>query len=157
MTTPFDDADRLRTIADYQFGAGAGAALFPADGDPTVRRSASGRPRQILAPDGDRLVTLGADGRCTLGLAGGRRLARAFDPPRQRVVVGAESVPYVREGRNAFAKFVTDADPELRPGDETLVVHDDALLGVGRVELPAAAMADFERGEAVMLRVGAAD
>jgi uncharacterized protein with predicted RNA binding PUA domain len=151
----FPEAARLRTIADYQFGAGAGQALFPADSDPEVRRSSSGRPRQILAAGGDRLVTLNADGRCTLGLAGGRRLDDAFASPRNRVLVGDESVPYIREGRNAFAKFVTDADPAIRPADEVLVVHDDALLGVGRAELPAAAMADFDSGMAVTVRLGA--
>ena len=42
-----DDGDlsRLRTTADYQFGAGVGAALFPEDENLQVRRSSSGRPR----------------------------------------------------------------------------------------------------------------
>ncbi|MFQ3320756.1 MAG: hypothetical protein ACI8UR_001815, partial [Natronomonas sp.] len=35
----------LETIADYQFGTGAGAALF--DGDIDVQRTSSGRPQQI--------------------------------------------------------------------------------------------------------------
>ena len=35
----------LETVADYQFGAGAGAALF--EGSVSVRRTSSGRPQQI--------------------------------------------------------------------------------------------------------------
>jgi uncharacterized protein with predicted RNA binding PUA domain len=70
------------------------------------------------------------------------------------VVVGEESVPFVREAKNAFAKFVTEADRDLRPGDEAAVTHDGELLGVGRVELPAAGMADFDRGMAVKIRNG---
>ncbi len=146
----------LRTVADYQFGAGAGAALFPPDADAelTLHRSTGGRPRQVVAPEG-RIVSYGTDGRFTLGLEGGRRLRSAFDPPAVRVVVGSESEPFVREGRNAFAKFVREVDPAVRPGDEVAVVlDDDTLLGVGRAELSADAMGDFEAGAAVYVREG---
>lgn len=145
--------DGLATIADYQFGAGAGAALFGTE-DLEVRTSKSGRPTQILAPDG-RLVTLGGDGRFTLGYAGGRRLAGVLAPPAYRVTVGDESEPFVRDGANAFAKFVLDVDPAVRPLDEVLVTDEnDTLLGVGRAELSASAMAAFDRGVAVSVREG---
>jgi len=147
----------LRTIADYQFGANAGAALFPPDDEIEIRRSSSGRPRQLVA-DGHRLVSYGVDGRFTLGIAGGRRLAAAFETPRCRVVVGDDSEPFVRDGKNAFAKFVSEVDPEIRPGDELLVVHERGdLLAVGRAELSANAMADFETGMAVKVREGVDD
>lgn len=140
----------LRRVADYQWGPGVGAALF--DGDVDVTHTSSGRPRQVRAPAG-RLVTYATDGRFTLGVAGGRRLQAALDHPAYRVVVGSESEPYVREGRNAFAKFVGEADPAVRPGDEVLVVHERGdLLAVGRAELPGEAMLDFETGMAVKVR-----
>ncbi|MFC7027510.1 PUA domain-containing protein [Halomicroarcula sp. GCM10025324] len=145
----------LRRAADYQFGRGAGATLFPAPDAIEVTHTSSGRPRQVLA-DGGRLATYGTDGRYTLGFVGGRRLVEGFDAPRHRVVVGDESEPFVREGRNAFAKFVQDADSALRPGDEVLVVHADGhLLAVGRAELPGHGMRDFETGMAVKVRHGA--
>jgi uncharacterized protein with predicted RNA binding PUA domain len=147
----------LRRAADYQFGRSAGAALFPTPDAIEVTHTSSGRPRQVLADEG-RLATYGTDGRYTLGFAGGRRLHEGFDAPRHRVVVGDESEPFVREGRNAFAKFVQTADPELRPGDEALVVHADGhLLAVGRAELPGHGMRDFETGMAVKVRQGADD
>lgn len=152
---PAGDIEALRTIADYQFGQSAGQALFPSGDAITIARTRSGRPRQVKT-SGGRLVTYNTDGRFTLGLAGGRRLQQAFPAPTGRVVVGEESVPYVRGGRNAFAKFVTDVDGAIRPGDEVIVVGpDDGLLGVGRAELGAAAMRDFTRGMAVMVREGA--
>ena len=162
-TTPADgdatggrrDVRALRTVADYQFGAGAGVALFPPGDRVEIRRSTGGRPRQVLA-DGRRLVSYGTDGRFTLGLAGGRRLQAALDPPAYRVVVGDESEPFVRSGKNAFAKFVVDIDPVVRPGDEVLVVHERGeLLAVGRAELSARAMVDFDSGMAVKVREGA--
>ncbi|MFB6195602.1 MAG: PUA domain-containing protein [Haloplanus sp.] len=151
-----DELARLRTVADYQFGADAGAALFPpADADAlTVTHSTSGRPRQVRAETG-RVVSYGTDGRFTLGLEGGRRLVAALDAPRARVVVGSESEPFVREGKNVFAKFVRAVDHDVRPSDEVAVVHTDgSVLGVGRVELAADAMHDFETGMAVKVREG---
>ncbi len=146
----------LRTIADYQFGRSAGAALFPSDEAPEITRSTAGRPRQVRDDTG-RLVTLGRDGRFTLGYAGGRRLDAELDPPAYRVAVGDESIPFVRDGQNAFAKFVKTVDPAVRSVDEVLVVHHETgdLLGVGRAELPAKAMRDFDRGMAVAVREGA--
>ncbi|WP_248897161.1 PUA domain-containing protein [Haloplanus halobius] len=150
-----EDLPRLRTVADYQFGAGAGAALFPPADDLTVTRSTGGRPRQVRAAAG-RVVSYGTDGRFTLGLEGGRRLVAALDGVRARVVVGSESDPFVRDGKNVFAKFVRDVDDDVRPDDEVAVVHHEgAILGVGRAELAADAMHDFETGMAVKVREGA--
>ena len=160
----------LRTVAEYQFGTGAGRALFPSD-DVHVSRSQSGRPRQVYAVEpgdadptadadvpGDRLVSYGIDGRFTLGVAGGRRLVAALDAPANRVTVGEESDPFVRDGKNAFAKFVRDVDPAVRPGDEVAVVRgDDTVLAVGRTELSADAMRDFDTGMAVKVRDGAGE
>lgn len=143
---------QLRTIADYQFGAGAGETLFPPDADIEVHRSASGRPRQIFR-SGGRLVSLGTDGRFTLGLEGGKQLATVLDQMAYRVVVGDESEPFVRDGKNVFAKFVQAVDEVIRAGDEVLVEHrDGALIAVGRAELDAASMLDFETGMAVKVR-----
>ncbi|PSP90681.1 pseudouridine synthase [Halobacteriales archaeon QS_4_66_20] len=129
--------DELRKVADYQFGAGAGDVLLPAEEALSVTRTSSGRPRQIHAADGNRLATYGTDGRFRLGLAGGRRLQAGF----------------VRDGRNAFAKFVRRADDRIRPRDEVLVEHEDgSLLAVGRAELSGEGMVDFESGMAVHVR-----
>ena len=149
-----DELARLRTVADYQFGGGAGAALFPPGGDLTVSHSTGGRPRQIRA-DAGRVASYGIDGRFTLGIEGGRRLIAALDPPRTRVVVGSESEPFVRDGKNAFAKFVRAVDDDVRPSDEVAVVNGEGdLLGVGRAELSADAMRDFGTGMAVKMREG---
>ncbi|MFB6085467.1 MAG: PUA domain-containing protein [Halodesulfurarchaeum sp.] len=146
---------QLRTIADYQFGAGAGDALFPPNADLEVHRSASGRPRQLFH-NGGRLASLRTDGRFTLGLAGGKQLATALEPDAYRVAVGDESEPFVREGKNVFAKFVRRADDAIRAGDEVLIEHEEGhLVAVGRAELDATAMRDFETGMAVKVRESA--
>ena len=157
MTTDaFEDVARARTVADYQFGRGGGDALFPGDEAYDVKRTSSGRIEQVTV-DAGRLVTLGVDGRYTLGVEAGRRLVAALDAPASRVLVGDESEPFVRDGKNVFAKFVTDADPHIRSYDEVTVVHEDSgdVLAVGRAELPADAMLDFDAGMAVQVRDGA--
>lgn len=146
------EASLLRRAADYQFGRGGGDALFHDVDSLSVTHTRSGRPRQVSA-EGGRLVSYGNDGRFTLGVVGGYRLHAAFDAARNRVVVGDESEPFVRDGRNVFAKFVDEADDAIRPGDEVLVVHEDGrLLAVGRSELSGSGMLDFETGMAVKVR-----
>ena len=145
-----DDIEGLRTVAQYQFGTHAGSALFSNPEELSLTRTSSGRPRQIHAPDG-RIATYGTDGRFRLGVEGGRRLQRGIDG--YRVVVGDESEPYVRDGRNVFAKFVQTADERIRPRDEVLVEHENgALLAVGRAELSGHGMLDFGTGMAVFVR-----
>ncbi len=145
---------QLRTIADYQFGAGAGAALFPPDEALTIKRTSSGRPQQVHGEDG-RIVSFGVDGRFTLGIDGGYRLDATLPTPRYRVVVDDESEPFVRDEKNVFAKFVVDVGPEIRPGDEVLVTHERGeLIAVGTAQLDAAAIGDFETGMAVHVREG---
>jgi uncharacterized protein with predicted RNA binding PUA domain len=153
------ERETLRTIADYQFGSGAGLALFPAGEELAVIRTSSGRPQQVRRGGGphedgsERVVSYGIDGRFTLGIAGGERLCDAIDRPT--VEVGDESVPFVRDEKNAFAKFVRDVDEDIRPGDEVIVTYDGTVLAVGCAELSARAMCDFETGVAVSVREGA--
>ncbi len=146
------DIEDIRTIAQYQFGTDAGDALFPSDETLEITRTNSGRPRQILA-DGERIATYERDGRFRLGIEGGRRLAASLPDDSYRVVVGDETEPFVRDGRNAFAKFVTAADSTIRPRDEVLLVHNEGrLLGVGRAELSGDGMLAFDTGMAVKVR-----
>ncbi|MEY7851585.1 PUA domain-containing protein [Natrarchaeobius sp. A-rgal3] len=148
------DLSSLRTIADYQFGAGTGEALFPRAESLSIKRTTSGRPQQVHCEDG-RLVSFGVDGRFTLGLEGGYRLLEALEHPAYRVVVDDESEPFVREEKNVFSKFVLEAGEEIRPGDEVLVVHERGeLLAVGTAQLDAAAIQDFDTGMAVNVREG---
>ena len=149
-----DTIERLRAVAAYQFGPGAGQALFPPDETRqiTVQRSTSGRPRQLIAPQG-RICSYGTDGRFTLGVEGGRRLVAATATPRCRVCVTAEAEPFVRDGKNVFAKFVTAVDNRVRGGDEVAIcAGEDELIGVGTARVSAALMLDAEYGLAVKTR-----
>jgi 7-cyano-7-deazaguanine tRNA-ribosyltransferase len=145
---------RIRATADFQFGRGAADVLFAGRVSYVVSKN-TGKIRNVIA-DGEHVVSLRAeDGLFTLKAAGARRLRDAFASPRFRVVVEAEAVPFHREGKNVFAKFVREADADLRPGDEALVVSpEDELCAVARVAMNRREMLAFKRGVAAFVREG---
>lgn len=145
---------RVRATADLQFGRGAADVLLRGTVALVVSK-ATGKVRNVRV-DGEHVLSLRAeDGFFTLKAAGARRLQAAFPPPRLRVVVEPDAVPFHREGKNVFAKFVQDADPELRPGDEALVVSPgDELCAVARLAMNRREMCAFKRGVAAYVREG---
>ena len=146
------DLRKIRSVADYQFGKGAGNALF--NGEVKIIKSkATGKIRNVYC-DGKHVVSMRAsDGFFTLKKEGGRRLHSFFDFPRLRVVVDREAIPFIKEGRNIFAKFVVECDKELRPYDEVLIVsEDDELVAIGQAIMNREEMLSFDHGMAVKNR-----
>jgi uncharacterized protein with predicted RNA binding PUA domain len=144
---------RVRVIADYQFGTGAGEGLFPDECGFIL--SQTGRVRQILLK-GVRIATLRArDGRLTLSFAGAGRLKEAIPPPAYRVTIDPSVSKFIAGGKTAFAKHVLAADPRIRAGDEVLLVGGgDELLATGMALLSGAEMPSFNYGPAVKVRQG---
>ena len=71
------------------------------------------------------------------------------------MVVNSDAAPFVAKGKTAFARHVVDVDPEIRAGQEVLVVdEDDKLLATGKTMLSASEMKAFEKGTAVDVRSG---
>jgi conserved protein with predicted RNA binding PUA domain len=145
--------ERIRTIADYQFGKGAGRALFPDEA--TFLLSRTGRIRQIVLSN-KRIATVRAnDGFLILSTFGGERLKAVLPFPQKRVVLNEDAAPFVAKGKTAFCKFVVDCDPEIRAYEEVLLVDkDDRLLATGQALLAAPEMRAFKRGSAVNVRYG---
>ena len=94
-----------------------------------------------------------SDGMLTLKKEGAKKIHRLVSPPRMRVVISDDAVPFVSDGKSVFAQFVLDCDPSLRPYDECLIVDkDDALIAVGRCLLNQQEMMSFSHGIAVKNR-----
>ena len=144
--------EKARAIAAFQFGPEAAGAILDGEVEVVYSRS-TGKLRNVLV-DGEHVLSLRAqDGLYTLKLPGGRRLHGATEFPRFRVVVSEESAPFNAQGKNVFAPFVVQADPEIRPGDEVLVVdEEDELLAVGRALLAGWEMPHYRRGMAVNVK-----
>jgi 7-cyano-7-deazaguanine tRNA-ribosyltransferase len=156
----FDDASRfqhgggdelkLRALADYQLGRGAGKVLFA--GARAERSRRTSRIRRAFV-DGELVATLRAsDGMVVPTMAGASRLHR-LPYPRCRVVVADEAREFAMQGKSVFCKFVVDCDPEIRAMQEVIVVDEgDELLATGTALLSSQEMLELERGVAVKPR-----
>lgn len=145
----------VKMRADYQFGAGAGEALASRGLKVEVSKR-TGKPRYVYDYDGRLLASIRwNDGFMALTIEGARLLLKHYDPPKLRVIVADEAVEFVRKGRSVFAKHVIDVDPEIRSGDEVIVVdRNDNLLAVGKAVLSSLEMLAFNSGVAVKVRRG---
>ncbi|TGC10900.1 pseudouridine synthase [Methanolobus halotolerans] len=140
-------------MADFQFGKGCGDVFFPEG--VSFRLSKTKRVRQVFN-EGEHIATVRAkDGMLTLGMEGARTLHEYFSSPARRVVVCEDAVPFVAKGKTAFAKHVLAIDPELRAGDEVVVVSEsDELLATGQLIFSPFEIGSLDKGAAVDVRRG---
>ncbi|NYB52446.1 MAG: tRNA guanosine(15) transglycosylase TgtA [Methanobacteriaceae archaeon] len=149
-----NDLDRIKMIADYQFGTGAGEGLFNEKVE-IVKSRKTGKIRHVY--DGEELIaTLRAsDGIFVLAREGARRLHRFLPYPKNRVVVNEDAEPFAREGKSIFAKFVINCDIDIHAKEEVLIVNaEDQLLAFGKSILNGKEILDFNTGQAVKTRKG---
>ena len=149
-----DDIKKIKAIADYQFGVGAGEALFK--GKISIEKSKkTGKIRHIY--DGKVLIVnmRASDSLLILSKEGAKRLHNAMEYPKCRVVVNEDSEPFALEGKSIFCKFVVDCDDSIRSNDEVLIVNEeDKLLAYGKALLGACEIKQFETGQAIKTRKG---
>ncbi len=147
---------RARMIADFQFGRGAGGALFP--DETTFSLSKTGRLRYLYCGK-ERIATVRArDGLLTLSMLGAERLHSFFPAPMLRVTASDDAAPFIAKGGNLFARHVMCLDPDIRAGEEVLVVDKkDLLLATGKAVLAPEEMLQMKRGVAVLTRRAAED
>ena len=152
-----DALQKIRSVADYQFGRNSGKSLFP-DEVRIVYSKNTGKIRHIHLGE-ELLATLRpTTGLFVLTIAGAKRLVREVNPLRCWVKVHDDAEPFVSKGRSAFAKHVVDADEEIRPSEEVVVINTkNAVLAVGRALLSGKEMKEFSRGMAVRVRRGVAE
>ena len=149
-----DDVKKVKAIADYQFGVGAGDALFT--GNINIEKSKkTGKIRHIY--DGKVLIVnmRASDSYLILSKEGAKRLHNAMPYPLNRVVVNKDSEPFALDGKSVFCKFVVECDKDIRAKDEVLIVNEeDKLLAYGKSLLGACEIEQFETGQAIKTRKG---
>ena len=145
---------RVRAIANYQFEADIGSALFPEDTAITFSKR-TGRPRHLCLGETVIATLKPTDGLLALTLAGARRLAEARPAPRLRVMVREDVMKFIAEGGDVFARHVVSADSALRVGEEAIVASSGGeVVAVGKALLTGKEMLSFKRGVAVKVRKG---
>ena len=145
---------RIRAVADYQFGKGVGAELFP-ESVRILFSKRTGRIRYVYLED-EHLATLRpTDGFFSLGIRGARCVAERAPKALCFVTVKSDVSQFIVEGGDVFAAHVLKADAEIRAKDEVIVVDTGChVLAVGRAVLSGEEMTAFKRGVAVKVRRG---
>lgn len=145
---------RVRAVADYQFGKGVGAKLFPENVEIEYSRKTQ-RIRYINLND-LRLATLRpTDGLLSLSIRAAKFVSENVPFARCFVIIRNDVAKFVAEGGDAFATHVVKVDDDVRAKDE-VIVKDVAgnVLAVGRATLSSAEMMAFKTGVAVKVRHG---
>ena len=145
---------KIRSIADYQFGKGVGALLFP-DSVEIVLSPRTGRIRYINL-DGERLATLRpTDGMLSLSIKAAQFMAEKTPCAKCFVTVQNDVSQYIAAGGDVFAVHVVKADAEIGAKDEVIVLDEDRrVLAVGRAMLSSGEILAFKTGVAVKVRHG---
>ena len=145
---------RIRSVADYQFGKGVGAKLFPENVN-ILFSKATGRIRYVKL-NGVRLATLRpTDGLLSISLETAQQMAEIRSMAKCFVTVRNDVSAFIADGGDVFAVHVVKCDDEIRSKDEVVVANEkDDVLAVGRALLSSDEMLAFKTGVAVKVRHG---
>ncbi len=149
-----DNLAKIRSIADYQFGKGVGALLFP-DNIEIQYSPRTGRIRYINL-DGERLATLRpTDGVLSLSLKAAQFMAQSTPFAKCFVTVKNDVSKFIAAGGDVFAVHVVKVDEEVGAKDEVIALDENGqVLAVGRTVLSSDEIKAFKTGVAVKVRHG---
>ncbi len=144
---------RVRSVADYQFGKGVGAKLFPEKVE-ILYSPRTGRIRYINL-NGERLATMRpTDGLLSLSIKAARFMAENLISAQCFVTVQNDVSKFIAAGGDVFAVHVVSIN-EVRAKDEVIVVDEEKnVLAVGRAVLSGSEIKSFKTGVAVKVRHG---
>lgn len=145
---------KVRSVADYQFGKGVGALLFP-DNIEIVLSPRTGRIR-YLNINGERLATLRpTDGMLSLSIKAAKFMTENMPFAKCFVIVQNDVAQYIAAGGDVFAVHVVKVDDEIGAKDEVIILDEDKhVLAVGRAVLSSGEILAFKTGVAVKVRHG---
>lgn len=148
-----NEKQKVRTIADYQFGKGVGVKLFPNNIEIQLSPR-TGRIRYINL-DSERLATLRpTDGMLSLSVKAAQ-FVKNIQEAKCFVTVKNDVSEYIAKGGDVFAIHVVKVDSEVGAKDEVIAIDEDGkVLAVGRALLSSAEMTAFKTGVAVKVRHG---
>jgi uncharacterized protein with predicted RNA binding PUA domain len=148
---------RVRCIADYQFGKGVGAKLFP-EGIEIQLSPRTGRIRYINF-GGERLATLRpTDGLLSLSIKAAQTLVAEVPEAKCFVTVKNEVAQYIARGGDVFAVHVVEVDDAVHAKEEVIAIDENRqVLAVGRTQLCSSEIRAFKTGVAVKTRHGASE
>ena len=146
------DLKKLQSIADFQFGQGAGKALFFEDID--IERSRGTKRIRFIYQNKERICSFRVrDGFLVPSLKGGEILHKCDFG--LKVMVNEDTEPFVRDGKTVFAKHILEADQQIAIKDEVIIINqNNEFLGIGTAKISGAMMKEMNIGVAVSTRKG---
>jgi conserved protein with predicted RNA binding PUA domain len=146
-----DGRKQFATMLDYEFGPGTSRAL-PKSGLQFIYSKRSGRMKQVLH-DGQLLATIRPNGAIAPTVYGAGLLMKSKAYAQNTVVVEADAVRFVSEGRSVFCKFVKSVGKNVLPGGEVAVLDPAGnVIAVGSARLHGDFIRQFKAGVAVKVR-----
>lgn len=141
--------EKIKRIADYQYGPGAGDLLVDKYSSVIVSKS-TGRIRTLN--HGDKIIaTMRAmDGFLALTMDGAELLLKMKN--KNRIVVSEESAVFNSRGKSVYYKFILDCDENIISGNDVLIVNEnDELVAVGRSTCSGREMKMMKSGVAAQI------
>lgn len=152
-----NEIEYLKSIASYQFSHEIASCLFSDNRTFLIQKSlTTNRIRNVLTEDKKLYLVLRAqDNLFSLTDTSGNIIKNCSSPPSFRFILQSDVAEFIKEGKNAFCKFVVDADKNIRAGDEVLLVDEnDNLIGIGRARVSGEEVKQYKRGLAVIVKRG---
>ncbi|BCU67382.1 hypothetical protein HS7_08190 [Sulfolobales archaeon HS-7] len=149
-----EDFEFLNSVLIYQLGRKEADALLNVQKLFISRSHFTNRIRNVY--DNDKLLfsLRPKDGRASLSLFGGVTLFNKVPDSWLIIRIKDEVAEFIAKGLSVFAKHVISVNPEIRPGDEVIVVANNKVVGVGRATLSGREIGYFNIGVAVKIRRG---
>lgn len=146
------DLKKIQSIADFQFGQGAGEVLFAEKIE--IEKSKGTNRIRFIYRDKARISSFRVrDGFLVPSLLGGKILHE--NDYGLKVTVNEDSEPFVKSGKTVFAKHVLEADPSIAVKDEVIIINrNNEFLGIGTAKLSGRMMIAMDKGVAVSTRKG---
>jgi len=143
---------KLKTIADFQFGKGAGNVLFPEE--ITIERSkGTNRIRFVYLAD-ERVCSFRVkDGYLVPSLMGARLLYE--NSLGLKVKINQDAEPFVRKGKSVYCKHIIEANSNISVREEVIIVNQkEEFIGIGTAKIAGLLMKEMKSGVAVDTRKG---
>ena len=149
------DVNLVRRLTDSQFGEGTGLKLLP-DGHVSIMNKAPALDRmdEIVA-DGAILgairFDIGIGWKLIVRMQGAMRIGGFAS--KGYVTCHPEAIPFVKDSKNLMVPGVLDVHPEVKEGDEVLILSTDKeVIATGIARMSAEDMKSSEKGVAVKTR-----
>lgn len=146
----------LKKIADYQFGMGAGEALFPKELMDKMEVKYSKKTKRIkyVFLEKKPYITLrSSDGFIVPSIEAAKNLVKNLESFKYAVQINNNSLGPIKDLRKVLVKHIKKVNKDLEAGSEVVIVDENNnVVGVGRAVLSGEEMMLMKRGVAVKLR-----